>query len=382
MTLHTESVITPIKPFANLPEEEHKLLHSSGGANNPHSFTFYPVHREASNPDSDIVAMIAMASAWDVSMLNLLPENVKGMICVIENTCNQTVSYRIDGKVSSTMIVHFFLLISHHAFVCDLIQDALYLGEGDFHRSEYDEMAVHVDLNLQTHPLARSTPGHCMYSMNIYPSKAFEEDYKTNTPKIFAGVVAGTFLIVAAVYLMYDIMVQKRNEKMIENAAKSNAIVTSFIPDHLRDRILEDKEVGASKLKKGNLKTFLNDGKNENDLERSGISSSKPLADLFLDTTVLFADIAGFTAWSSVREPSQVFTLLETLYQAFDLAAKKRGVFKVETVGDCYGTLKFENIRNSNENDLTHLPFKWPSRVFQILAKTTQSPWPDLHEIF
>jgi class 3 adenylate cyclase len=47
----------------------------------------------------------------------------------------------------------------------------------------------------------------------------------------------------------------------------------------------------------------------------------------------MFADIAGFTAWSSVREPSQVFTLLETVYHAFDVIAKRRRVFKVETVG-------------------------------------------------
>lgn len=77
------------------------------------------------------------------------------------------------------------------------------------------------------------------------------------------------------------------------------------------------------------------------------------VADLFPETTILFADIAGFTAWSSgacwkvlvvlkkltqsvtVREPSQVFILLETLYHAFDVIAKQRGVFKVETVGDC-----------------------------------------------
>jgi class 3 adenylate cyclase len=51
---------------------------------------------------------------------------------------------------------------------------------------------------------------------------------------------------------------------------------------------------------------------------------------------LLVEDIAGFTAWSSVREPSQVFVLLETLYGAFDNIAKRRGVFKVETVGDCY----------------------------------------------
>jgi Adenylate and Guanylate cyclase catalytic domain len=44
----------------------------------------------------------------------------------------------------------------------------------------------------------------------------------------------------------------------------------------------------------------------------------------------------GFTAWSSVREPFQVFTLLETIYHAFDKIARRRKIFKVETVGDCY----------------------------------------------
>jgi class 3 adenylate cyclase len=50
----------------------------------------------------------------------------------------------------------------------------------------------------------------------------------------------------------------------------------------------------------------------------------------------MFADIAGFTAWSSQREPAQVFTLLQTIYQTFDKLAKKLGVFKIETIGDCY----------------------------------------------
>jgi class 3 adenylate cyclase len=51
---------------------------------------------------------------------------------------------------------------------------------------------------------------------------------------------------------------------------------------------------------------------------------------------VMFADLAGFTSWSASRQPTQVFTLLETLYAAFDEIAKQRGVFKVETIGDCY----------------------------------------------
>lgn len=50
----------------------------------------------------------------------------------------------------------------------------------------------------------------------------------------------------------------------------------------------------------------------------------------------MFADISGFTAWSSAREPSQVFELLESVFGAFDNLAKKRNVFKVETIGDTY----------------------------------------------
>jgi class 3 adenylate cyclase len=34
--------------------------------------------------------------------------------------------------------------------------------------------------------------------------------------------------------------------------------------------------------------------------------------------------------------PSQVFILLETVYRSFDHIARRRRVFKVETIGDCY----------------------------------------------
>ena len=39
---------------------------------------------------------------------------------------------------------------------------------------------------------------------------------------------------------------------------------------------------------------------------------SNLIASFFPETTVMFADISGFTAWASTREPAQVFQLLET----------------------------------------------------------------------
>ena len=90
---------------------------------------------------------------------------------------------------------------------------------------------------------------------------------------------------------------------------------------------------------KSQLKSFLYERKHvtpELPAEETNRKVSRPIADFFPETTVMFADIAGFTAWSSVREPSQVFTLLETVYGAFDKVAQRRGVFKVETIGDAY----------------------------------------------
>ena len=63
---------------------------------------------------------------------------------------------------------------------------------------------------------------------------------------------------------------------------------------------------------KQRLKNFLNDGTDKNGQELE----EKPMADLFTATTVMVADIVNFTAWASARDPTQVFTLLQTLYQA------------------------------------------------------------------
>jgi class 3 adenylate cyclase len=87
-----------------------------------------------------------------------------------------------------------------------------------------------------------------------------------------------------------------------------------------------------------NLRGFLRADKSEwnKNCSKSTLFETKPIADLFLETTIIFADIVNFTAWSSVRDPSQVFTLLEVVYNAFDEVARKRGIFKIETIGDCY----------------------------------------------
>ncbi|CAB9499069.1 calmodulin-dependent 3',5'-cyclic nucleotide phosphodiesterase 1A [Seminavis robusta] len=67
-----------------------------------------------------------------------------------------------------------------------------------------------------------------------------------------------------------------------------------------------------------------------------GLLTSKPLADIFLNTTIMYGDISMFTAWSSTRDPTEIFRLLEVIYQAFNEIAVASDILTLDAIGDCY----------------------------------------------
>jgi hypothetical protein len=222
------------------------------------------------------------------------------------------------------------------------------------------------------------------------------------SPTMYAIIVVLFFVICILFFLVYDYLVNRRQEYVMEQAKRHFRIVKSLFPARVRDRLLEqqDREVtiqsrrpsrtasetrstrAASELgdrvtvsdldqgremsessdethmaentsvstnptkstrapPKRRLRSFLRDREsfsgftNEDDHASVVTSTSveqKPIADLFPACTVLFADIAGFTAWSSERDPTQVFMLLGAIYRAFDKVARRRKVFKVRRV--------------------------------------------------
>jgi guanylate cyclase len=60
------------------------------------------------------------------------------------------------------------------------------------------------------------------------------------------------------------------------------------------------------------------------------------IAETYPDTTVLFADIAGFTPWSSSTDPDRVIGVLDDLFTRFDALAAGCGLEKIKTIGDAY----------------------------------------------
>jgi hypothetical protein len=161
----------------------------------------------------------------------------------------------------------------------------------------------------------------------------------SNQPIFYAGMGVAIIAATVLVFVLYDCFVRKHQKKLVKSAHKNAALVNSLFPENVRDRMMnrdsQDRKAASKKGRRRSRKrpfmaeTSPSSTVSTFDADRSSpfskeILSSKPIADFFPHTTVLFADIVGFTAWSSVRDPTQVFTLLECLYIRFDVIAKKR----------------------------------------------------------
>jgi Adenylate and Guanylate cyclase catalytic domain len=158
-------------------------------------------------------------------------------------------------------------------------------------------------------------------------------DNTSNQPTILTAAVAAVFIFTIMMFFVYNRLVEKRQKSLLTKAAESTAIVSSMFPKQVRGRLLQGVEDNAMhSISHDNMFST-----RKNSIGKNSIGTFRSqIADLFPECTVLFADIVGFTAWSSTRGPEHVFILLETLYQNFDRVAKRRRVFKVETIGDCY----------------------------------------------
>jgi len=296
----------------------------------PESILVVPVFKDMKQR-GEIVGVLSSALSWKNYFLNLMPEGLGTVALVITNTCNQTQSYLIDGPVVN------------------------YLGPDDFHDDQYDKYGIDASFN----PFASEM--ECVHTLHFYPTEDFEDPFRDSKPiKYTIGAIA-IFAVTAFVFIIYDCLVENRQTKVLTTAEKSSAIVSSLFPANVRDRLMDDADAvggnttmrssfksGESSSKGGGILSELRPKSMNNnnglmdriDAKSLGgiaqLASSPPIADLFPSASVLFADLVNFTKWSSCHEPTEVFALLETIYNSFDRMARRRNVFKVETIGDCY----------------------------------------------
>jgi hypothetical protein len=314
----------------------------------PEMILFYPIYQDFKQVE--MVGSVSLRMDLKKHLAYAIPFSVDEELSIVLQSCDSAVAFSLEGE------------------------ELIYDGTIEIQRAEALKAKPGTSI-LDFPPMypygqfkdaTSDTSGEaCSLTVVVASANHFQrrltDGGSTNRAALVTSLVAVTFLALILVFLIYDWLVERRQSVVISIATKSTAIVENLFPAQVRDRMLqniEDKkknkggmemdqvgvgDAGATPvepLAKGaaqstnaqrpsqvSVKQFLTTDQvgQANDL------SSQPIADLFPNTTVLFADIAGFTAWASQREPPQVFTLLETLYRSFDVIAKKLKVFKVET---------------------------------------------------
>jgi Adenylate and Guanylate cyclase catalytic domain len=288
---------------------------------------FYPIVNNLSRVDQSItapdinandtvVALIVVQIYWRDFIRDLLPEGSNGIVVVVESPCNENFTYQIFGS------------------------EVKYLGVGDFHDdkyvhlersgkpSDFTTISLHKD-EFSGLPLVSE---FCPYTLRLYPSDLMKSDFETSNGIIFMVSTICIFLFTSMVFYLYDWKVERRQHRVASSARQSSAIVSSLFPSIVHDQLYGTQTESTKDAAKRPFGSAVITAATQ-DTERTMAS---PIAQLYDDTTVIFMDIVGFTQWSSSRQPTQVFQLLETLYGKFDALAKVHGVYKIETIGDCY----------------------------------------------
>ena len=65
-------------------------------------------------------------------------------------------------------------------------------------------------------------------------------------------------------------------------------------------------------------------------------AGQRTIVDSFIDSTVLFADIVGFTRIASKQSPHRTVQLLNEIFSGFDRIAETLELEKIKTIGDAY----------------------------------------------
>lgn len=369
----SSNITTAVAPSRSAEDIIDMILRKQGTnesytSGEPYTYMYYPVLNKTesgmtNNSSSAVVAVLSATIEWKAYLHHAATKG-RGINCVIHQHQDRNTevifTFNIDADMNQ---IHF-------------------LGYEDLHDPNFDHLVVSYNLTLQSDTSTNEYTGLpfnddiILYTLHIYPTEETKDSYTTMTSVIVAGGMILCFVLTLIVFCMYDAMVAKRQKIVMDNAYKTYNIVSSLFPATVRDRMIEDSAIkhqndSSTMLgRNANLQQLLLQ-QDSNHSNKTKFDPSTAIADFYPSATVLckfsydfrtilpivfdnclttsllapydcrdpaisVSDITGFTAWCAEREPSQVFVLLESIYSAYDTIAKKRKVFKVETIGDCY----------------------------------------------
>jgi len=178
----------------------------------------------------DVTGLLITMASWTDLFSSILPSKVRGVVCVVENTCGQRASFRIDGRKATFLGLH-----DHH--------DPKY--------SQYRNTYSLADLSTGTHTLSQvPLEEACPYQFHVYPSATTKEGLSSVDPILLVAIAIGFFSLIVIVFVVYDRFMERRNRAVLVSAVEARAIVSSLFPANVRDRLFESSRQEQKRKKK------------------------------------------------------------------------------------------------------------------------------------
>jgi hypothetical protein len=141
----------------------------------PRSYLAHPIHATVKEELGPVVAMLLASVPWHSHWEDVLSEKADGIVVVMRYACigerDQEFTYQVNGP------------------------EVVYLGAGNLHaRPRWTLSEFPVDLD------AFNAAGECAYSMHIYPSDQFYNNYGSNRPALYTSIVVLIFLVATLVF--------------------------------------------------------------------------------------------------------------------------------------------------------------------------------------
>ena len=248
----------------------------------PRSFLLNPIYPSFDVRQKDDVAGILVGVVdWNGYFSSLLQPGASEISVVLLDSCGDSFTYNIEGP------------------------EAIFLGKGELHDPKYDHLVLETKFAPFLHNTYSDLHEHCEYDLRIFPTAKTEAGYKSNKPLLYAFVVVLIFFCTAMVFALYDYTVNLRQQKVMAQAKRTHAIVSSLFPSNVRDRMLKEAEQQAERdlaaqednkkrvpfaSNKSQLKDFLGN-KNSDNMQSF---DTKPIADLFPSATVMVCFVISF----------------------------------------------------------------------------------------
>ena len=226
--------------------------------------TSFPSHRQS----MDIVAILAISISWRSILALPTAHEADHFLVKIENSCDQGFTFLLQGSNVTLIGKDDGHLISTRggrtksAFLMEMFDRAEFPGPEDVGES-------------------------CPYWISFQASTEMVADHETeHLPLIFMVAICLLF-VTCFNFLIFDSLVSSRQQRTMNFALKSSAVVNELFPENVRTRILQEDDMGQDLPRsKFNPIGFLT--RRTPDVERTDTSDSSetPIADFFPETTV------------------------------------------------------------------------------------------------